>query len=126
MTNKEAVNWIINLMADIGKAEHSELWRYEQALKEIKEMLESEFCWTPVSEGLPDTYTAVLVSDGKYVWVDSLEDDFDGNGNYGVWWDSSNLVDFDKTAWMPLPEPFEGGDAERVILPGSFEGGDAE
>lgn len=42
MTNKEAVNWLINVMADIGKIEHEELWHYEQALDEIREMLESE------------------------------------------------------------------------------------
>jgi len=42
MTNKEAVNWLINITADIGKAEHRDLWHYEQALSEIKEMLESE------------------------------------------------------------------------------------
>ena len=40
MTNKEAVNWIINITADIGKAEHRDLWHYEQALYEIREMLE--------------------------------------------------------------------------------------
>lgn len=42
MTNGEAVNWLINLMADIGKAEHRELWHYEQALTEIREMLEQK------------------------------------------------------------------------------------
>ena len=42
MTNGEAVNWIINISADIGKAEHRDLWHYEQALSEIKEMLESQ------------------------------------------------------------------------------------
>lgn len=42
MTRGEAVNWIINISADIGKAEHRELWHYEQALLEIREMLESE------------------------------------------------------------------------------------
>ena len=42
MTRGEAVNWLINIMADIGKAEHRELWHYEQALSEIREMLESE------------------------------------------------------------------------------------
>ena len=42
MTKGEAVNWIINISADIGKAEHRELWHYEQALSEIREMLESE------------------------------------------------------------------------------------
>lgn len=41
MTNKEAVIWLINLTADIGKAEHRALWHYEQALSEMKEMLES-------------------------------------------------------------------------------------
>ena len=42
MTRGEAVNWLINITADIGKAEHRELWHYEQALSEIREMLESE------------------------------------------------------------------------------------
>lgn len=42
MTRSEAVNWLINITADIGKAEHSELWHYEQALSEIREILESE------------------------------------------------------------------------------------
>lgn len=41
MNNKEAVNWLINISADIGKAEHSDLWHYEQTLTEIKDMLES-------------------------------------------------------------------------------------
>ena len=41
MTAKEAVNWIINIMADIGKSEHRALWHYEQALMEIREMLET-------------------------------------------------------------------------------------
>lgn len=40
MTNGEAVNWIINISADIGKAEHRDLWHYEQALSEIRELLE--------------------------------------------------------------------------------------
>lgn len=42
MTRDEAVNWMINISADIGKAEHRELWHYEQALSEIREILESE------------------------------------------------------------------------------------
>ena len=42
MTSKEAVNWIINLSADIGKSQHSDLWHYEQALSEIKDMLEAD------------------------------------------------------------------------------------
>ena len=42
MTKAEAVNWIINISADIGKIEHQDLWHYEQALDEIREMLEAE------------------------------------------------------------------------------------
>lgn len=42
MTNKEAVIWLTNVMADIGEAKHSDLWHYKQALSEIKEMLESQ------------------------------------------------------------------------------------
>ena len=42
MTAKEAVNWLINLTADIGKTEHRDLWHYEQALYEIREMLEAQ------------------------------------------------------------------------------------
>lgn len=41
MNNNEAVNWIINISSDIGKTEHRDLWHYEQALAEIKEMLET-------------------------------------------------------------------------------------
>lgn len=41
MTNGEAVNWIINISADIGKVEHRDLWHYEQALSEIRDMLET-------------------------------------------------------------------------------------
>lgn len=42
MTRGEAVNWLINITADISKSEHRDLWHYEQALSEIREMLESE------------------------------------------------------------------------------------
>lgn len=41
MTNGEAINWIINISADIGKVEHRDLWHYGQALSEIRDMLES-------------------------------------------------------------------------------------
>lgn len=41
MTRGEAINWIINLTADIGKVEHQDLWHYEQALEEIRDMIEA-------------------------------------------------------------------------------------
>lgn len=42
LKNKEAVKWLTNLIADIGKTEHGSLWHYEQPLSEIKAMLESD------------------------------------------------------------------------------------
>lgn len=52
MTREEAVNWIINITADIGKAEHRDLWHYEQALYEIRELLEEQpdQRWIPVAK----------------------------------------------------------------------------
>ena len=55
MTKAEAVNWIINLSADIGKVEHQELWHYEQALSEIRDLLEDE-----------DVFKVVRCNDCKY------------------------------------------------------------
>lgn len=51
MPKAEAVNWLINIMADIGKSEHRDLWHYEQALTEIKDMLESEIRYDPEEDG---------------------------------------------------------------------------
>lgn len=42
MTRAEAVNWLINIRADIGQARHSELWNYEQALADIIDLLETQ------------------------------------------------------------------------------------
>lgn len=42
MTRGEAVNWLINIMSDIGKIEHQDLWHYEQTLSEIRELLEAQ------------------------------------------------------------------------------------
>lgn len=56
MTKAEAVNWLINITADIGKAEHKDLWHYEQALAEIREMLES------AEPDVPDTNVGDMIS----------------------------------------------------------------
>lgn len=59
MTNAEAVNWLINITADIGKAEHSDLWHYEQALSEIREMLEDAH--TETHEERTETHACDLI-----------------------------------------------------------------
>ena len=102
MTAKEAVNWIINIMADIGKSEHSDLWHYEQALTEIREMLEADAQqWIPCSERLPDMYrTYYLVS-----LADKKEVDIAYYTEYGTW---ETFRNDEVEAWMPLPEPWKG------------------
>lgn len=42
MTRPEAIKWLSNLKWDIGKAQHQELWHYEQAIDEIIKVLEQE------------------------------------------------------------------------------------
>lgn len=56
MTRAEAVNWLTNIMYDIGKSQHRDLWHYEQALVEIKKMLEEQPQWIPCSERLPESW----------------------------------------------------------------------
>ena len=103
MTNKEAVNWIINLSADIGKSEHSELWHYEQALCEIREILESAQQWIPVSSGkLPEKHNSVIVTDFGHVTLAYTN-------NLGEWMDYDGNRLKNVTAWMPLPMPYKGG-----------------
>jgi hypothetical protein len=135
MTNAEAVNWLINLTADIGKIEHQELWHYEQALSEIREMLENmptiePHRWTPVSsESMPE--------DGVTVWVTIKGHDVirceDGETleqavariskmrrvSEGFWCDDDKTwynaggypMMVQPIAWMPIdtPEPWQGG-----------------
>ena len=119
MTNKEAVNWIINISADIGKVEYRELWHYEQALSEIRELLEYfEPQWIPCSERLPETKTAyylvTIANYGRFFTttlpdnVETVRWDYDRRKGLDSWhWCTERTV----TAWMPLPEPYrEKGD----------------
>ena len=112
MTNGEAVNWLINISADIGKAEHRALWHYEQTLDEIREMLESaqpEPQWIPVSKKYPPVYEEVLVTYSidrrkrRYVYTAY----WNGNDWLSVWDEyrvSGQSIRY--YAWMPLPKPY--------------------
>ena len=133
MTNKEAVNWLINLMSDIGKAEHRDLWHYEQALMEIRQMLEAEPSeksmsysdgfvdgyaqgkrgaepeWIPVSERLPecDEYVLMTTAWGS-VTIGERIYPIINNTVYFIHEGNTNAELDDVIAWMPLPSPYRG------------------
>lgn len=66
MTRAVAINYLINLTADIGKVQHSDLWGYEQVLCEIKELLE---CMPPERKGV---WIPMPVSSGRDSWKCSV------------------------------------------------------
>lgn len=80
----------------------------EEILEGLPSM-ESEPKWVPCSERLPE--------DGRYLVT---RFDFVTNTCFldilwyekGVWWNRLYTGDFAAFAWMPLPEPYKGGDAE--------------
>lgn len=71
MTAKEAVNWIINIMADIGKSEYRALWHYEQALMEIREMLETSAQPEPIKLHVDHALTEEEIKNLKHKIADS-------------------------------------------------------
>ena len=83
-----------------------------ESYREYIEHLPSVDEWTPCSERLPDIDEKVLVcwSDGSisdgYRWNE--EDWFCAWGEYNGWHDDKRSVYI--VAWMPLPEPYKGGE----------------
>ena len=55
---------------------------------------------------LPDDGDEILVSNGRFVWMDVFCTDIDG-----CYLDGGDDIDEDM-AWMPLPKPYKGGDDE--------------
>lgn len=77
---------------------------YSKMAKELAE-LRQQNQWIPVSERLPDYNEEVLITNGKYVTIDTryfLENTEDGEA---YTWDINGWDDV--IAWMPLPEPYK-------------------
>lgn len=77
---------------------------YSKMAKELAE-LRQQNRWVPVSERLPDYNEEVLITDGKYVTIDTryfLENTEDGEA---YTWDINGWDDV--IAWKPLPEPYK-------------------
>lgn len=62
--------------------------------------------WTYIFDcPLPYDEEEILLSNGKYVWTDTFINDGE------CYLDSGDDID-DGMAWMPLPDPYKGGDEE--------------
>lgn len=89
-----------------------------KSLKSIIEEIPSAQQWTPVTEGLPkitehhvSEVVICYLANGAYCFG-SLEENIFGQ----VGWDCERDDEYHQpvgevVAWMPLPEPYEGGDA---------------
>lgn len=60
--------------------------------------------WTPCSEKLPDRNVPVLVSRQGRVFMRTLMD----VGPRYLFWSRDTITAKDDTAWMPLPDAWEG------------------
>ena len=117
MTNKEAVIWLTHILADIGKAEHRDLWHYEQALSEIKEMLEMshpEPQWRPCSKPPEEDGVYIVYAPTYSGGSSSAKECHNGvmfskykNGKWSIehgYYSRPNCV----KAWKPLDKPWRG------------------
>ena len=82
----------------------------QQAIDELLE-LPSENEWIPVTEGLPELKERVLVyAEDDKSWYIAISQVLSLSSPKGC------FLGFNGTqkvkAWMPLPDPYEGGDAE--------------
>jgi len=82
MNNAEAVNWLINITADIGKIEHQELWHYEQALSEIREMLENAPTFEPQRKKGMWLYDEERCATGIYAICSVCDESIYQTGNF--------------------------------------------
>ena len=79
----------------IDNALYHRMWNRWSASADVKH-------WIPCSERLPENSRTVLVTDWGETCVGKRYD--------GRWWDCDGNVLKDVSAWMPLPEPYKGGE----------------
>ena len=98
MTREETVKWLESLKHDIGKAQHSDLWHYEQAIDVAIEALKEQE-WRSCSDDPPETGADILISSDCGEIVGYYEKRTD------TWWGVRPFVDsieLDAYEWRPL------------------------
>lgn len=101
MTREENLHWIdeeIRTWENECQSKHP----IKEALYAARRALEQEPRWIPVTERLPEEGTFVLASYNSDEGVDVIMTYYN---KYGF---TRGLM----TAWMPLPEPYKGGQEE--------------
>lgn len=117
MTREEAIQ-ALNEIFDDSEYSRFESW-YGTAMNMAIEALSAETVqeWIPLSHddyGLGTDFPHerdgewVIVTDGKTISVERIKKDaYDHFFPNGRWFELENVI-----AWMPLPEPYKGGDTE--------------
>jgi len=116
INRQDAINAMMALQAEDDEAygchipEGFDGERAKEALKQLPSAQQ----WIPVSERLPEKKTEVIYSlENHYVSTGYMTDrDYEGNIVELHWEDLESGVLIYPEAWMPLPEPYHGGDEE--------------
>lgn len=72
-----------------------------------EEVVQPEQRWIPCSEKLPSKESRYMVTRYDYVTNTEFIDILWYEKN--LWWNRHSTGDYAVTAWMPLPEPYKGG-----------------
>lgn len=120
MTKEEAIEILSDMRAEynIFSDNEEEATRYHALSWAIQALNERTGRWIPVSERLPEDSYGCIVAYHGFMMTPSGEKEYDAVyhetvGFDGQGWNNANGENIDNlidvTAWMPLPEPYKGG-----------------
>lgn len=108
MTKKQSIDYLKDLWNEVYN-EDSDGYNYAIALDMAIEVLSADAEWIPCSERLPSEKDgSVLVTKRGEVMI-AIHSEFSDTWYLG---DMCAVGGEDPIAWMPLPKPYKGGDAE--------------